>query len=138
MLSTLRSTLSPILIPALTSGAVLYTINFCLGKSSVDTKEILMDIGAIVASHAAASVLTSLIPTFSSSKYNSFIDASENYLLVPVLATLIYEYLYGKTVRVEYSNYSSSLKGATFNLGVGFGSIIASNVISAQICGWVM
>src|ERR1700678_915303 len=133
MLSTLKYSVGPLVAPALTSSAILLGLNFALGKSQIDMKEALYDAGALFVAQLSSSVIVNIIPSFSSSKYGNMIETTEAYLLIPVLSTLIYEWLYSSTVRSNYDNYSSSLKDPAMNMAVGFGSVIASNLVQCQI-----
>lgn len=137
-LTSIKYTLLPILIPAATSGLILYAFDLATGKSQRDLKQVFMDIGLIAGSQAAAQIIASMIPTFSESRYNDYVEAGESYLLIPVLGSLLYDYLYSKTIRENYSNNSSSLKSPTVNLAVGFGSIFVSNLIKNQMTDMIM
>ena len=138
MLSTLKYSVYPLIAPAITSSVILLGANMALGKSQVNWNETLYDVGGLFVAQISASIIVNIIPTFSSSKYGYVVESAEAYLLIPVLSTLIYEWLYGNTIRRDYDNYSSSLKDPALNMMVGFGSVFASNIVQNNLMDWLL
>jgi len=135
MISSLKYSLYDGIKPAIMSGVFLGLLDYFQAKNNVTTTQILIDFGTLIFSQFLVKYAVDFLPM---GDYNSVGCASQKWVLTPALTSLLYEYIYRKTLAEQNKFNSSAVRSAWENYTVAGGCVAASQLLTDRVISVLM
>jgi len=118
----------PLVAPAL----ILTAIDYATGKN-YDTWHVATDVGTLAFSQWITKYVVDMLPD---GMNNSLYDNTQKFVILPAVASLLYEYIYGKSIRNNYG--SDFIRGPWENYVVASSSIAGGQLLAEKILCWLL
>jgi len=116
--------------PAIMSGLALAAVDYFTGKNQ-DSMQVLQDVGTLIISQVAVKYATDFLPM--TDNVGSPGETANKIVLNPLLASMLHEYIYRKTIAVKYRLNSSSLRGTWENYTTVGGCLVVSQLLTDKV-----